>query len=169
MGLIEKIGDMIGGVDEAERKEFVKEPEKEEAPAQNFEPKEQPTVTAGFAAGRNVVDFNSARPARESAARNSGAIQNQNLKTKITTIKPKNFKDAKTIANCLRDRIPVIMNFEDTANDEARRIIDFITGTTYAIDGEVKKVSESVFVCVPDNVGVSWAEDEKKSVSKFMD
>ena len=72
--------------------------------------------------------------------------------------------DAQTVANCLRDKIPVIINFENTSTEDAKRIIDFISGTTYALNGEIKKVSQNVFVCAPNNVTVTYTEDDKKNV-----
>ena len=84
-------------------------------------------------------------------------------KSKITTIRPKNFNDdAKVIADCLREDIPVIINLEETNPEHARRIIDFALGTTYAIDGDVQQVSEKVFVCTPKTVMVTFNKEEIK-------
>jgi len=84
-------------------------------------------------------------------------------KSKITTVRPKNFDDdAKVIADCLREEVPVIINLEDTSPEHARRIIDFALGTTYAIDGDVQQVSEYVFVCTPKTVMVTFNKEEQK-------
>ena len=83
-------------------------------------------------------------------------------KAKINTIRPKNFDHAQEVANSLRDKIPVIINFEETDTETAKRIIDFISGTTYALNGDIKKVSQNVFVCAPSSVTVTYTEDEKK-------
>ena len=88
---------------------------------------------------------------------------NMSTKSTINTIRPKNFDDAQIVANCLRDKIPVIINFEQTDPADASRIIDFISGTTYALNGDIKKVSEMVFICAPQNVHVSNSDDEKKT------
>ena len=85
------------------------------------------------------------------------------VKSKITTVKPKSFDDdAKVIADCLREEVPVIINLEDTSPEHARRIIDFALGTTYAIDGDVQQVSEYVFVCTPKTVMVTFNKEEQK-------
>lgn len=104
-----------------------------------------------------VVDFHAAAERRENA------MNNMNVKSKINTIKPKNFDDAQIVANCLRDKVPVIINFEQTDPNDARRIIDFISGTTYALNGAIKKVSETVFICAPSNVHVSVSDGDSKS------
>ncbi len=157
MGIIDKIRTLGGGGDDEKELE---ELEKEELQATTFEPQEP---AAGYA-GRNVVDFNSAVSNRD---RENTVARGNVTKSKITTIKPKDFNDAQTVANCLRDKIPVVVNFEDTETEEAKRILDFISGTIYAIEGAVKKVSHDVFICAPDNVTVTYTEEEKKS--NFLD
>ena len=93
---------------------------------------------------------------------------NSATKTKITTVRPKSFdEDAKIIADCLREDIPVIVNLEETSPEHARRIIDFALGTTYAIDGEVQQVSEYVFVCTPKTVMVTFNREEPRQERDF--
>ena len=151
-----KIG-IIGGDDEkklereiAEEEEQQEEEEEEEEPVPNFErPSGRPEPSA-----RNVVDFSSAQSARDNA--------NGNVKMRVIVIEPKSFDDAQQVANCLREKRPVVINFENTDADDARRIIDFISGTTYALNGEIKKVGHNVFFCAPSNVNVTYTEDQKK-------
>ena len=151
MGIMNKI---FGIPDKDEEKELEAAVEKEELQAPTFEPPEPPPPAQNYV-GRNVVDFNSAISSR------SGSIL---TKSQITTIKPKDLNDAQTVANCLRDKVPVVINFEETDTDEAKRIIDFVSGTVYAVDGVIKKVSQNVFICAPDNVTVTYTDDEKKSL-----
>lgn len=167
MSIIDKLSGKLGlmGNDDDELREEVEE---EKAPVKQPEKKAEPTVIPAFGAvdaapiapptenfvGHNVVDFNSQMAARKNTA-------NMN-KAKINTIRPKTFDHAQDVANSLRDKVPVIINFEETDTDVAKRIIDFISGTTYALNGEIKKVSQNVFVCAPNNVTVTYTEDEKK-------
>ena len=74
----------------------------------------------------------------------------------IKTVKPKNLEDAQTVANCLRNKIPVIVNFEETAPEEVKRIMDFISGSNYALDGKVEVISQSkkVYLFAPKNIDV---------------
>ena len=152
MGIMNKI---FGIPDKDEEKELEAAVEKEELQAPTFEPPEPPPPAQNYV-GRNVVDFNSAV--------SGGAARSTLTKSQITTIKPKDLNDAQTVANCLRDKVPVVINFEETDTDEAKRIIDFVSGTIYAVDGVIKKVSQNVFICAPDNVTVTYTEDEKKSL-----
>ncbi len=159
MSLIDKFSRAMGiSGDSGENEEEIQE--KEELQPPKFEqPKENSPVQANFASS-NVIDFSSATAMRTTVNPITGA--KTLTKSKITTVKPSGFDDAQTIANCLRDKIPVIVNFENASTEDAKRIIDFISGTTYALNGEIKKVSQKVFVCAPSNVTVTYTEDEKK-------
>ena len=124
--------------------------EKDEIQAQTFEPKDEPHAA-------NVVDFSSAIAVRENSR---GTL----IKSKITTIRPKSFvDDAQTIANCLREKVPVIINFENTETSDAQRIVDFISGTIYALNGTLKQVSQKVFISAPNNVTVTYTEDVRNT------
>ncbi len=69
---------------------------------------------------------------------------------------PKNFESAQEIADYMRDGQPVLMNFEGTDYDIARRIVDFISGVAYAMGGNIKKVGQGVFLCAPHEVEVTY-------------
>lgn len=164
MGIMDKVSKTFGLSGDEDEK-MTDTTAKEELQAPNFEPpKENPDpVTGGGFSGHNVLDFNSAMAQRNDSMPRTNTL----VKSKITTVRPTSFDDAQTVANCLRDKIPVIINFENTNTDDAKRIIDFISGTTYAINGVIRKVSQNVFVCAPSNVTVTYTEDEKKSAPEF--
>ena len=164
MGIMDKMSRTFGLSSEEEKEMDTQE--KEELTAPNFETKETPPANPAGYVGRNVVDFSSAMANRNDSVNNMMRTATM-TKSKITTVKPTSFDDAQTVANCLRDKIPVIINFENTNTDDAKRIIDFISGTTYAINGEIKKVSQNVFVCAPSNVTVTYTEEDKKSGNGF--
>ena len=166
MKIIDKVSRSLGLLDKDEEKETMSkndephppQPEQQEPPIQP--PPAPPPV------GHNVIDFNTA--ARDNLMTNNNNTPNTMVKSKITTVRPKNFDDdAKVIADCLRADVPVIINLEDTNPDHARRIIDFALGTTYAIDGDVQQVSEYVFVCTPKTVMVTFNKEEPKQERDF--
>ena len=154
MEIIDKVSRSLGLSDKDEEKETeMSTSEKNDSPIQ------PPPANLS---GHNVVDFNSAIAARENLMTNNNNPKSM-VKAKITTVRPKNFDDdAKVIADCLREEVPVIINLEDTSPEHARRIIDFALGTTYAIDGDVQQVSEYVFVCTPKTVMVTFNKEEQK-------
>ena len=77
----------------------------------------------------------------------------------VIVIEPRSFDDAQQVAVNLQKKKPVVLNFEKTEKSVASRIIDFISGTTYALNGDIKKISNNVFLCAPNNVNVSYSED----------
>jgi len=58
----------------------------------------------------------------------------------------------------LKGRKPVIINLEMIENDSARKIFDFLSGATYALNGNVQKIAQNIFVFLPENVDVTTAE-----------
>ena len=64
----------------------------------------------------------------------------------------------------LHVRVPVL-SVQITVVAPAKRIIDFISGTTYALSGDIKKVGKNVFMCAPNNVSVNFTEELKKPSS----
>jgi cell division inhibitor SepF len=79
----------------------------------------------------------------------------------IKTLKPKNFEEAQAVVDCLRDKLPIIINFEETPEKDVQRIMDFISGSIYALDGNIKPVSSKVFIFAPDNVSLEASENKK--------
>lgn len=74
--------------------------------------------------------------------------------TQLFLVKPERFETAAEIADHLRERRPVVMNLEQTSKDTARRLIDFLSGVAYALDGKIKKVAANTYVITPFNVDV---------------
>lgn len=84
---------------------------------------------------------------------------------KVMVVEPASFDDAQQVADHIRNHKPVVVNFENTNSEVAKRIIDFISGTTYALSGDIKKVGKNVFMCAPNNVSVNFSEEIKKQGS----
>ena len=161
MKIIDKMSRTLGLSDDQdeEKKPDMTTTDELQTPETNDAPIQPPPVPP---TGHNVVDFNSAIAARENLMTNNNNIKPL-TKSKITTVKPKTFDDdAKVIADCLREDVPVIVNFEDTPPDHARRILDFASGITYAIGGLVQQVSEYVFICTPKTVSVVVNKEEHR-------
>ncbi len=130
-----------------------------EGKGEEMMPEEGKTAGRPEETPHNVVDFqSSAASIRETVA---------TAKMKVIVIEPKSFDDAQQVANCLKEKRPVVINFENTEGEAAKRIIDFISGTTYALGGEIKKVGRNVFLCAPSNVNVAYTQ-EQKTVSAEM-
>ena len=72
----------------------------------------------------------------------------------ILRAKPETIDEAPQVANQIKGQLPVIVNLEDVPDAEARRIVDFLGGVVYGLDGTMKKVARSVFICSPYDVPV---------------
>ena len=154
MGFIDKVCGKIGLIDPEDIND------KRDSRDEDDDFEESDEMERGESLASNVVNF---QAAASNAAMNNVAA----YKMKVVVIEPKSFDDAQQVANCLREKRPVVINFENTIEEDAKRITDFISGTIYALNGEIKKVSNNVFFCAPSNVNISYSED-KKSVSAEM-
>ncbi|MCL1896348.1 MAG: cell division protein SepF [Clostridiales bacterium] len=86
--------------------------------------------------------------------RSSEVIQKITAKFKILVIEPKAFDECPKLVDSLKGRKPVIINLEHIENDTARKIFDFLSGATYALNGNVQKIAQNIFVFLPENVDV---------------
>ena len=78
---------------------------------------------------------------------------------KLVIMQPVSFEEARDIANHLKERKPIVINLENVDNPTSRRIVDFLSGAVYALDGSIKKVSNGIFLIAPYNVGVMDDEE----------
>ncbi|WP_016698281.1 cell division protein SepF [Actinoalloteichus spitiensis] len=92
------------------------------------------------------------RPAPEPAS---------SVMSRITTLHPKTYKEARTIGEHYRDGTPVIINLTEMADADAQRLVDFAAGLAFALRGSIDKVTTKVFLLSPANVDVT-AEQRKK-------
>jgi cell division inhibitor SepF len=84
---------------------------------------------------------------------------------RVHLVIPKSFNDAQDIADKFKDAIPVIINLQGSEADLAKRLIDFASGLTYALDGGMQRIADKVFLLTPRNVEVS-AEERARLIEK---
>jgi cell division inhibitor SepF len=77
---------------------------------------------------------------------------------KVHLVLPRSFNDAQQIADRFKDGVPVILNLQSSDQDLSKRLIDFASGLTYALDGGMQRVADKVFLLTPRNVEVSAEE-----------
>jgi len=70
----------------------------------------------------------------------------------VVLIRPERFETAAEIADQLRAKRPVLINLETTPKDVTRRLVDFLSGVAYALDGKVKKIAANTYIITPSNV-----------------
>lgn len=129
MGFVESVKDMLGFGDyEDDYDEFdYEEEEMDEAPQRE----------SVFGRKNKVVSISPQAP-----------------QAKIVVLKPKCFNNSTAVADELRRRRPVIVDVGALDPDEARRVIDFVSGTVYGIDGKMQKITSGIFVATPSQMDI---------------
>lgn len=84
---------------------------------------------------------------------------------RVHFVAPRSFNDVQDVANKFKQTIPVILNLQGTDTDLSKRLIDFSSGLTYALDGGIQRIADKVFLLTPRNVEVS-AEERARLVEK---
>ena len=91
------------------------------------------------------------------------SLKENDGKNKMILLEPRAYSESQTIADHLKSRNSVVVNFKRVTTDQAKRIIDFLSGTLYAIGGDLQKIGEGIYLCTPKNIDVQGtiSEEEK--------
>jgi cell division inhibitor SepF len=89
----------------------------------------------------------------------------RNGDVRVHLVIPKSFNDAQQVADKFKQAIPVVLNLQGTDNELAKRLIDFASGLTYALDGGMQRIASKVFMLTPRNVQIS-AEERAELIEK---
>ena len=92
-------------------------------------------------------------------------VERRNGDVRVHLVIPKSFNDAQQVADRFKQAIPVVLNLQSTDNDLAKRLIDFASGLTYALDGGMQRIAHKVFMLTPRNVQIS-AEERAELIEK---
>src|SRR5437867_4524137 len=96
-----------------------------------------------------------------SAARPAGTMVQATDLTRITTLHPRTYNEARTIGEHFREGTPVIMNLTEMVDSDAKRLVDFAAGLIFGLRGSIERVTNKVFLLSPANVEVT-AEDKAR-------
>ena len=96
--------------------------------------------------------------ANQSAPSMSAGLSLSGSALELKVVKPQSFDSVSQIADHLLNKCTVVLNLENTNKETARRLIDFLSGVAYSIDGSLKKVTPSTFIITPSNVNVAEAQ-----------
>lgn len=80
---------------------------------------------------------------------------------KLVVIEPKSFDECPKLVDSLKGRRPVIINLEKIETETAKKIFDFLSGATYALNGNVQKVANNIFIFAPESVDIAANQDER--------
>ena len=90
---------------------------------------------------------------------------------KMILLEPRAYSEAQQIADHLKKRNTVVVNLKRVTSDQAKRIMDFLSGTIYAIKGNIQKIGSGIFLCTPNNINVQGkiTDDSEKDKEKETD
>ncbi|NWO21636.1 cell division protein SepF [Oribacterium sp. oral taxon 102] len=117
---------------------------------------EEPQRPSLFRKAQNQDEYEE-EPKPRLFGKSRGAAQNQQRKSgmEVTMIKPSSMDDSRDICDYLLNGKAVVLNMEGLHSEIAQRIIDFTCGAAYAIDGNLQKISNYIFIATPENVELS--------------
>lgn len=149
MGLMDELKKLTRPYNEEDMDEYDYDEEEDELDA---EPEPAPAPRrAAFAvpetSNNNNTNTRRSGPARVVNLNNNSAMQ-------VILVKPDRFDTVSEIADHLRDKKAIVLNLESTNKDVARRLVDFLSGVAYALDGKIKKVAISTYILTPYNVEI---------------
>ncbi len=149
MGLFGKFKELVG-IEDVDEDDLKEEPKKlipdQKTSFENREQRPQPQPVS--------------RP-QPAAAAPSGTGKYITKEMKMIVIEPQGFDESPKLVDSLKAKKPVIINLENLETDVARKIFDFMSGATYALNGNVQKVANNIFVFAPENVDVAYNMNTK--------
>jgi cell division inhibitor SepF len=104
-------------------------------------------------------------PSRPTTVLRSVRGANGRSDVRVHLVIPKSFNDAQQVADKFKDQIPVVLNLQGVETDLSKRLIDFASGLTYALDGGMQRIADKVFMLTPRNVQIS-AEERAQLIEK---
>ncbi len=150
MGLMDELKKLTRPYNEEDIDDYDYDEEEELDPTPAPAPAPTPTPRrSGFTAAET-------RETRRGAAGPAKVVNlnSNNTAMQVILVKPDRFDTVSEIADHLRDKKSIVLNLESTNKDVARRLVDFLSGCAYALDGKIKKVAISTYILTPFNVEI---------------
>lgn len=145
MSIVKKFKDLMG-IEEIEEEEF------EDDISAAGEPTDRKNPDSKYALSKSRGDNKEKFPPMPSRATSP---------FKLVVIEPQSFEECPKLVDSLKSRRPVIINLEKIESESARKIFDFLSGATYALNGNVQKVANNIFVFAPENVDITGSNENK--------
>jgi cell division inhibitor SepF len=109
------------------------------------------------------------QPVQQGQKQNVVSLQSVQKTSKVILMEPRVYAEAQDIADHLKNRRAVVVNLQRIESDQAKRIVDFLSGTVYAISGDIQKIGMNIILCTPDNVEVSGNISELMQERDFQE
>ena len=112
----------------------------------------------GQASGMNQSNIGNMGSAGSIGGMGGISLSGAGTALEMKVVKPQQFDSVSQIADHLLNKRTVVLNLENTSKETARRLIDFLSGVAYSIDGSIKKIATNAYVITPNNVDVGDAQ-----------
>ena len=106
--------------------------------------------------------------AAPSTPKQAAPVQQTADLTRIITVHPRTYNEARTIGEHFRDNVPVIMNLSEMEDADAKRLVDFAAGLIFGLRGTIERVTSKVFLLSPQNVKVTAEDKERIAAGGFF-
>lgn len=122
-----------------------------------FEEEEVEDDTEAVALEEDDYEYDRGRRERPSRAKvlNLAAAAPQLKSMRVVVLEPRSFEEVQQIADQLKEKRPVILNLDGADKAVARRVVDFVSGTVYALGGGMQRINPSIFLFTPPNVDIA--------------
>ncbi len=168
LGLVDEDYDELDDYDDRGQRGFNPVPRPEPRSVEPEEPPERPAPAPGPVGRIRTLPREQGPPPPAAAPQTTVTPRAATVRpassdsaAKVNVVAPQRFGDAKEIADHLKANRPVIVNLQVADRDLQRRMIDFCSGVTYALGGDMEKVADEVFLLTPTNVKVSDEERQR--------
>ena len=124
-----------------------------------------------MAFGKKLKEIISDEDENEESYYTADAVTMPSGSGKMILLEPRAFSESQQIADHLKKRNTVVVNMKRVTSEQAKRIIDFLSGTVYAIGGDLQKIGVGIFLCTPKNVNVEGtiSDDDNRKQENIED
>ena len=122
-----------------------------------------------MAFGKKIKEIISDEDSNENSYYTAEAVPMPSDTGKMILLEPRAFSETAQIADQLKKRNTVVVNMKRVTSEQAKRIIDFLSGTVYAIGGDLQKIGVGIFLCTPKNVNVEGSITDEENAKKQED
>lgn len=155
MGFMDGFKQLIGVDDYDIDEEITQEEINEEMERMKAAEKSKPASTPAPINVKTDSSYESVAPILSRGVQNKSLSINGSGPFKMLVIEPKSFDECTKLVDNLKARKPVIINLEKVETDLARKMFDFMSGATYALNGNVQRVTSNIFIFAPANVDIA--------------
>ena len=124
-----------------------------------------------MAFGKKIKEIITDEESNEDSYYTAEAVTMPSGTGKMILLEPRAFSESQQIADHLKKRNTVVVNMKRVTQEQAKRIIDFLSGTVYAIGGDLQKIGVGIFLCTPKNVNVEGtiSDDDARKQENIED